>query len=92
MGQDEPVWTVAYVASVARRRVDAVHRCCVIMLRLVVCVQLGPRRSTAGQERRIPRYRYPQYEVLLNAGSVLKVLMADTAAIRLEVVDDHGDE
>jgi hypothetical protein len=32
-----------------------------------------------------PTYRYPQFEVLVNAGSVLKMLRANDAAIRLEV-------
>lgn len=39
-----------------------------------------------------PTYRYRQCEVLLNAGSVLKVLQADDVAIRLEVSDDDGNE
>jgi len=37
-----------------------------------------------------PTYRYPQYEVLLNAESVLKVLRADEAAIRLEIRPPGG--
>ncbi len=39
-----------------------------------------------------PAYRYRQHEVLLNVGSVLKVLRADTAVIRLEVGDDDDIE
>lgn len=39
-----------------------------------------------------PTYRYKQYEVLVNAGSVLKMLRADGGAIRLEVCDDDGNE
>jgi hypothetical protein len=39
-----------------------------------------------------PTYRYPQHEVLLNAGSVLRVLRADAEAIRLEVACDNDIE
>jgi len=39
-----------------------------------------------------PTYRYPQYEVLVNAGAWLRLVQADNTAIRLEVVDGDGHE
>jgi hypothetical protein len=39
-----------------------------------------------------PTYRYPQFEVLINVGTRLKVLHADAEAIRLEVGNDDGIE
>jgi len=37
-----------------------------------------------------PRYRYRQYEVLLNVGLTLKVKRADAVCVRLEVVHDDS--
>jgi hypothetical protein len=39
-----------------------------------------------------PTCRYPQFEVLINVGTRLKVLRADAEAIRLEVGNDDGIE
>jgi hypothetical protein len=57
-------------------------------------VELVVRRGQKGVAyvHPFPAYRYPQHEVLLNAGSVLKVLRADDEHIRLEVVDDDDIE
>ncbi len=57
-------------------------------------VELVVRRGQQGVAyvNPFPTYRYRQYEVLLNADSLLKVLQADVAAIRLEVGDDNGDD
>jgi hypothetical protein len=52
-----------------------------------IVVELVIRRGQKGVAyvNPFPTYRYPQFEVLVNAGSVLKVLQADETAIRLEV-------
>jgi hypothetical protein len=57
-------------------------------------VELVVRRGQKGVAyvHPFPAYRYRQHEVLLNVGSVLKVLRADTAMIRLEVGDDDDIE
>jgi hypothetical protein len=90
MAQGDATQTCAFVSTSLARPVAAA----LAALDGGMVVELVVRRAQSGVAyvHPFPAYRYPQHEVLLNAGTVLRVLRVDAEAIRLEVGDEQDIE